>query len=231
MHVKHIDPGGFSQYVRILESGIARGLYRLPESMSFEEGSFVEPLGCVVRSLRKASPIPGRSVLVIGSGLAGLLHIKLARAQGAGRIIAVDTSESRLRAARRAGADLSVHANEPVPSADRVFICTGSSAAATKALECVSRGGHVLFFAAAGPDKQLAIPVTRFWFEQPTILFSYGAAPRDMEEAVQWIHSGKVNVDDLITHRYTIEQTPQAFDLAAHPREDSLKIIIQPNGA
>ncbi|HWP83977.1 MAG TPA: alcohol dehydrogenase catalytic domain-containing protein, partial [Terriglobia bacterium] len=79
MHVKHIEPGGFSQYVRILESGMARGLYRLPDTMSYEEGSFVEPLGCVVRSLRKASPIAGRSVLVIGSGLAGLLHIKLAR--------------------------------------------------------------------------------------------------------------------------------------------------------
>ena len=231
MHKKHIDPGGFSQFVRILETGVTRGLYRLPDRMSYEEGSFVEPLGCVVRSMRKAMPIAGRSVLVMGSGLAGLLHIKSALALGARSIAAVDTNEHRLRAAEQSGATQLFHANEALPTADRVFICTGSAAASIKALECVSRGGHILFFAAAGPDKELSIPVTRFWFSQPTIQFSYGAAPRDMEEATEWIASGKVRVDNLVTHRFGIEQTPQAFALAANPRDDSLKIIVQPNGS
>jgi len=231
MHRKHIEPGGFSQFVRILESGVAGGLYRLPETMSYEEGSFVEPLGCVVRSMRKAAPIADRSVLVMGSGLAGLLHIKVARALGASKIIAVDTNEHRLRAAEQAGAKQLIRAGDPLPTADRVFICTGSAAASVKALECVSRGGHILFFAAAGPDKDLSIPVTRFWFSQPTIQFSYGAAPRDMHEATEWISSGRVRVDDLVTHRFGIEQAPQAFELAANPRDDSLKIIIHPNGA
>ena len=84
------------------------------------------------------------------------------------------------------------------------------------------------FFAADGPDKTLAIPVKKFWFTQPTILFSYGAAPRDMTEAIEWIASGKVHVSDLITHRFPIEQTAQAFDLAANPHDNSLKVIIQP---
>jgi len=231
MHEKHIEPGGFSQYVRILETGIAKGLYRLPDSMSYEEGSFVEPLGCVVRSMRKAGPITGRSVLVMGSGLAGLLHIKMAKALGAASIAAVDTNENRLRAARQAGADQVIFAADTIPTADRVFICTGSAAASVKALECVSRGGHILFFAADGPDKPLSIPVTQFWFSQPTIQFSYGAAPRDMQEATEWIRSGKVRVDDLVTHRFSIDETPQAFELAANPRDNSLKIIIHPNGA
>jgi L-iditol 2-dehydrogenase len=231
MHQKHIEPGGFSQYIKIFESGMRKGLYRLPDSMSFEEGSFVEPLGCVVRSLRKAAPIENRSVLVLGSGLAGLLHIKLARAQGAKSIYAVDANADRLRAAQRAGADEARLASEPLPSADRVFICTGSAAASEKALEAVSRGGHILFFAADGPDKTLAIPLTRFWFEQPAIFFSYGAAPRDMAEAMEWIESGKVCVRDLVTHRFGLEQMPLAFDLASNPRGDSLKIIIHPNGA
>ncbi|MBI4478637.1 MAG: alcohol dehydrogenase catalytic domain-containing protein [Acidobacteria bacterium] len=230
MHEKHIEPGGFSQYVRILETGIAKGLYRLPDAMSYEEGSFVEPLGCVVRSVRKAGPITGRSVLVMGSGLAGLLHIKMAKALGASCIAAVDTNENRLRAARQAGADQVYFSADPIPSADRVFICTGSAAASVKALECVSRGGHILFFAADGPDKLLSIPVTQFWFSQPTIQFSYGAAPRDMQEATEWIRSGKVRVDDLVTHRFSIDETPQAFELAANPRDNSLKIIIHPNG-
>jgi L-iditol 2-dehydrogenase len=231
MHEKHIEPGGFSQYIRILATGVSKGLYALPDTMSYEEGSFVEPLGCVVRSLRKAAPIAGRSVLVLGSGLAGLLHIKLARAQGAARIVAVDTNADRLRAAESAGADEVLRATDPVSLADRVFVCTGSAAASAKALECVSRGGHVLFFAADGPDKTLSIPVTRFWFAQPTIQFSYGAAPRDMREAMEWIRSGNVPVADLVTHRFGIERIPEAFDLAANPKGNSLKVIIQPNGA
>ena len=230
MHHKHIEPGGFSQYVRILDSGIVRGLYRMPDSMSFEEGSFVEPLGCVVRSLRKAAPIEGRSVRVVGSGLAGLLHIKMARALGASSILAVDTNEHRLRSARHAGASQTCYPADTLPKADRVFVCTGSAAASIQALECVSRGGHILFFAADGPEKTLSIPVTRYWFEQPTIQFSYGAAPRDMREAIEWIASGKVRVSDLITHRFSIDQTPEAFDLAANPRDGSLKVIIQPHG-
>jgi len=231
MHEKHIEPGGFSQYIRILETGVSKGLYALPDTMSYEEGSFVEPLGCVVRSLRKAAPVEGRSVLVLGSGLAGLLHIKLARAQGASRIVAVDTNTDRLRAAERAGADEVHCATESLPNAERVFVCTGSPAASANALERVNRGGHILFFAADGPEKTLAIPVTRFWFAQPTVQFSYGAAPRDMREAMEWIRSGKVAVADLVTHRFGIEQIPEAFDFAANPRGNSLKIIIQPNGA
>jgi L-iditol 2-dehydrogenase len=230
MHQKHIEPGGFSQYIRILESGMRKGLHRLPEGMSFEEGSFVEPLGCVVRSLRKASPIRGRSVLVLGSGLAGLLHVKLARALGASHITAVDTNEDRLCIAERVGADTILPAAESVPAADRVFVCTGSAAASAQALECVRRGGQIVFFAAAGPDKKLEIPVTRFWFAQPTIHFSYGAAPRDLREAIEWIASGKVCVRDLITHRLGIDQIREAFDLASNPRGNSLKIIIRPDG-
>jgi len=133
MHEKHIEPGGFSQYVRILETGIAKGLYRLPDSMSYEEGSFVEPLGCVVRSIRKTRPIEDHTVLVLGSGLAGLLHIKFARALGARKIYAVDTNDRRLEVALRCGADEGIFAHEKLPVADRVYVCTGSPRAASSA--------------------------------------------------------------------------------------------------
>ena len=230
MHDKHIEPGGFSQYIRILETGVTKGLYKLPEAMTYEEGSFVEPLGCVVRSVRKTMPLEGRSVLVVGSGLAGLLHIKMAKALGAASIVAVDASESRLQAARQAGADQGVLVGDAIPTADRVFVCTGSGAAAAQSLGYVSRGGQIMFFAADGPDKMLSIPLTSFWFSQPTIHFSYGAAPRDMSEALEWISGGKVQVSDLVTHRFPIEDTPAAFDLAVNPRENSLKVIVLPNG-
>ncbi len=229
MHHKHIEPGGFAQYVRILESGITNGLYRIPDSMSFDEASFVEPLGCVVRSVRKIMPVADRSALVIGSGLAGLLHIKLLRALGAGRIIAADMSEDRLQAALHSGADEVCLASQKLPSADRVIVCTGAPAAATQALECINRGGQIMFFAADGPDKKLEIPFTRFWIAQPSILFSYGAAPRDMAEALDWIATRRVQVEDLITHRFPLSGIRDAFDLASNPRDNSLKVILQPH--
>ena len=229
MHEKHIEPGGFAQYIRILEPGVARGLYPLPENVTYEQGSFVEPLGCVVRSLRKTSPIEGHTALIFGSGLAGLLHIKLARALGAKKIFAVDTNESRLKAALKTGADEVLHATEKLPRAHRVFVCTGSAAAAEAALECVDRGGNILFFAADGPDKNISFNLTKFWLLQPAITFSYGAAPRDMREALELIRTGEVCVEDLITHRFGIDQFPEAFRLAAYPRDGSLKVIIEPH--
>ena len=229
MHEKYIKPGGFSQYIRILEQCVSRGLYPLPPPMTYEQGCFVEPLGCVVRSLRKTHPIEGRTVLVLGSGLAGLLHIKLAKALGAKKIYAVDTNERRLQVAARCGADELLSAAGKLPRADRVFVCTGSVKAAESALGCVNRGGHILYFAADGPDRKIPLNLTEFWTMQPTISFSYGAAPRDLRESLELIRSGRVVVDDLITHRFSLGQIQDAFDLVANPKDSSLKVILEPN--
>ena len=229
MHEKHIEPGGFSQYIRVFEPCVANGLYRLPDTMTYEQGSFGEPLACVVRGMRKVAPIAERTVLVLGSGLAGLLHIKLARHLGAKRITAVDTNPRRLEAASRAGAADGISPAEKLPAADRVFVCTGSPKAAESALDCVNRGGHILFFATDGPDKKLPINLTRFWTMQPTISFSYGAAPRDMREAIEFLRAGQVCVDDLVTHRFGIDRIAEAFQIAANPRDSSLKVLVEPN--
>ena len=229
MHEKHIEPGGFTQYIRVLEQCVANGLYRLPDTMTYEQGSFGEPLACVVRGMRKVAPVAERTVLVLGSGLAGLLHIKLARHLGAKRITAVDTNPRRLEAASRAGADEGISPAEKLPAADRVFVCTGSPKAAESALDCVNRGGHILFFATDGPDKKLPINLTRFWTMQPTISFSYGAAPRDMRDAIEFLRAGQVAVDDLVTHRFGIDRIAEAFQIAANPRDSSLKVLVEPN--
>jgi L-iditol 2-dehydrogenase len=229
MREKYIEPGGFSQYIRVLEPCVAKGLYRLPETMTYEQGSFVEPLACVVRGVRKTSPIKGRSVLILGSGLAGLLHIKLARHLGATKITAVDTNPRRLEAAVRAGADEAIPSADTLPTADRIYICTGSPKASEAALGSLNRGAHLLFFATDGPDKLLSIPLTRFWTMQPTIGFSYGAAARDMREAMDLIAAGHVRVDDLVTHRFGMDRIAEAFQIASNPRDSSLKVIVEPN--
>ena len=232
MRVKHIEPGGFAQYIRVLETGVQNGLLHLPDSMTYEQGSVVEPLGCVVRSVRKAAPVAGHTVLVVGSGLAGLLHIKLVRALGAEKIFALDTNPNRLEAARRAGADQAILVSNgagELPRADRVFVCTASQKATEGALERINRGGHLMYFATDGPDQRVPLPLTKFWLMQPVIGFTYGAAPSDMQEAIELIRSGRVVVDELITHTFGIDQIAEAFDLAANPKGNSLKVLVAPN--
>ena len=157
LHNTNFDPGGFAEYLRVPEINVDRGVFRLPDEMAFEDGVFIEPLACVARAQRLARLQPGQSVLVLGSGIAGLLHIALARALGAGRIIATDVNEYRLNAARRFGADMVIQAKDDVPArlqqgndgrrAGLVIVCTGARAAFSQALQSVDRGGTVVFFA------------------------------------------------------------------------------------
>ena len=110
------DPGGFAEYLRVPAINVDRGVFKLPGGLSFEEASFAEPLACVLRGQQRANIRPGQSVLVLGSGLAGLLHINLARTLGAGRIVATDMVEYRFEAARKFGADFAFLATDDVPA-------------------------------------------------------------------------------------------------------------------
>ncbi len=236
LHTTSFYPGGFAEYVLVPALQVDRGMMHLPDEVSFEEGSFIEPLGTVVRGARVAGVGPGDSVLVLGCGIAGLLHIKLARALGAGRIMATDINDFRLQAARRFGADAVCDAREDVAAfvrevngrlADKVLVCAGALAAARQALECVDRGGVVLFFAVPRPGETLALDLTPFWRNDVTFAPSYGAAPLDNALALELIRSGRVSVRDMITHRLPLEQIQEGFRLASEGSE-CLKVIIEP---
>src|SRR5919106_1662099 len=115
LRATHFDPGGFAEYIRVPKINVEVGTFRLPEEITFDEGSFIEPLACVVRAQRFARLGAGQTVLVIGSGISGLLHIQLARARGAARIIATDISDFRLKAASGFGADAVICGSQDVP--------------------------------------------------------------------------------------------------------------------
>ena len=230
-------PGGFAEYIRVPEVNVDRGVFRLPEEMTCEEGVFIEPLGCVARGQDLAGAEPGQTVLVIGSGITGLLHVKLAKASRAGRIIATDMVDYRLEAARRFGADETIKATEDVPAkvvernggkkADLVIVCTGSPRAIDQGLNSVDRGGTILFFAPTEPGLSIPIPFNELWREEVTTVGSYGASPEDLETAIDLIDSGLVNVQDMITHRLGLAETGLGFRLVAEARE-SMKVIIEP---
>ncbi len=238
LHTTSFQPGGFAQYVLVPEVNVDRGVMLLPDEVSYEDGSFIEPLGTVVRGQRKAQIGPGNSILILGCGIAGLLHIKLARALGAGRIIATDINEYRREAAGRLGADHVLDAREDVPGcvrnlnkgrlADKVIICTGALPAVQQALDSVDRGGVVLFFAVPKPGETVAIDFNPFWRNDISFMPSYAADPLDNATALELIRSRRVQVNDMITHRLSLDEIGEGFRLASEA-DNCLKVIIEPN--
>ena len=234
----NFDPGGFSEYLRVSGKSIDTGTLLLPDEMSYEQGSFIEPLGTVVRGLRAVALKPGDTVIVLGCGIAGLLMIKLARALGAGRIIATDIDDYRLEAARQFGAMRSIRAEGDIPGAireinggrlaDKVIVCAGVLSAGQQALESVDRGGTILFFAVPNPGEALTMDLNPFWRNDISLKTCYGAAPLDNRQAMELIRAGNVEVKDLITHRYRLEEIMQGFRTAGEGR-NCLKVVIKPH--
>ena len=238
LHQTNFDPGGFSEYLRIPQINVDRGVFPIPGHVSYEEASITEPLACVYRGQKRANLQPGQNVLVLGSGLAGLLHINLARALGAGRIIATDMVDYRLQAARRLGADTAFSATEDVPSrlreandgrlAELVIVCTGALPALNQALRSVERGGTVLFFAPTEPGVSLPVEINDVFFRNDvTLTTTYAGAPADLATALEMIGSGRVQVGQMISHRLGLAEAGLGFKLTAEAG-DSLKVIIQP---
>ena len=236
-------PGGFSEFVLVPKVNIEKGgVYIIPNKVSFEEATFIEPLACVLRGQRLAGfsnkNAKDKTILVIGSGISGLLHIKAAKKNGARRIVATDVSGYRLKAAKKSGADYAIDAKDYTPDilrrindgllADLVVISAGALPAIEQALRSVERGGTVLFFAAAGKDAVMPVSINDiFWRNEVTILSSYAGSPDDHRCALREISSRKIDVRDMITHRLGLAETGKGFKLVAEAKE-SIKVIIEP---
>ena len=238
LHTTNYYPGGFAQYIRIPKINVEQGVYKLPDAMSFEVGTFIEPLACVIRGQRLAAIQKDESLLIIGGGLAGILHTQLAKAKGLQNIIVADVNPYRLKLAQKFGAHQTIDAKDNLPQklkevnsgrlADQVIVCTGATSAALASLECVDKGGTILFFAVPDPTVRIPVPITDFWRNEIALRTSYGAAPRDLEESLAALAKKTLNVEDMITHKLGIQQAAEGFRLVATAGE-SLKVIIQPN--
>lgn len=230
LHRTNFDPGGFSEYIRMPKINVKNGVYQLPKDLSYEDGTLIEPLACVIRGQKLAGVEKGDSVLVLGSGISGILHVQLAKSLGASKVIATDINDYRLMMAKKFGADFAINAKEFNPeknSSDKVIVCTGAKSAVVDALKSVGRGGTTLYFAVPEPGFNLKVPINEFWRNEITVRTSYGAGPDDLEESLKLIVKKKVNVHDMITHRLSLEEIGLGFKLVAEA-EESLKVIIEP---
>ncbi|MDE3109942.1 MAG: alcohol dehydrogenase catalytic domain-containing protein [Acidobacteriota bacterium] len=232
------DPsgGGFAQYVRAMPWIVERGMLALPPDVSFDEATFVEPVNTSLKAVRKARVAPGETVLVIGQGPIGMLVGMIATLEGA-RVYTSDPLELRRAASVRFGA---VESFDPRAinlsgemrgrtggrGADAVILAAPNPPLVAEALAISRPGGRVLLFAHNDPVLQLQFPAAAIGVEEREILGSYSASVDDQAESAALVFERRLPVRDTVSHRFPLERIAEALDLAAHPKGDTLKILI-----
>lgn len=225
LHQGNYDPGGFSEFVRIPKINVDFGTYILPQNISYEEATMIEPLGCVIRAQRLINIEKNHTVLIFGCGVSGLLNIQLAKSKGA-NVIASDINEFRLKKALRYEADNAYKAGDLNNIiAERIITCTGAAPVFSDMFRFIDKKGIIMLFAI--PKEDFKLPVVDFWRNELTILSSYGAAPDDLEESLNLIDKKVIRVKDMITDRVSLDNIQKGFALVEKAQE-SLKVVVIP---
>ncbi len=239
LHNTNFDPGGFSEFIRVPVANVERGTFVIPSNVTFEQASFIEPLGCVVRGLDAVGGFTaGETAVVIGTGVSGLLFVQLCRAFGAAAVFGVEISEYRRAAAVAMGTDAvfspGADLHEQIRLAnsgnlpDLAIVAAGATAAVISGLELADTGGRLLLFAPPPPGDPTPIDLNRLWSRGVAVSSTYAAAPSDLERALALLASGAVDPTPLITDRLPLDRTGEGFRLVAEAGS-SLKVIIEPN--
>jgi L-iditol 2-dehydrogenase len=230
------DPngGGFAQYVRAMPWIVERGMIALPEDVSFEEASFVEPVNTCLKAVRKARVAKGETVVVVGQGPIGLLLMMLAKLEGA-KVFASDPVAGRRAASQRFGADGAfepehlageIRKRTEGRGADAVILAVPHPKLVSEALALVRPGGRVLLFAQNDPSMKIEFPAATVGVEEKEILGSYSASIKEQAESAELVFGRKLPVKKLISHRFPLGEIAAALELAAHPKDDTLKVVI-----
>lgn len=231
-----IYPGGIAEYILLPEVILKNDTLKIPDHVTFEEAAMVEPVACVVKSLKRANIKKDDTVLIAGLGIMGQIHVMLAKEFGAKSVIAVDMVDYRLKKALEAGADFVVnfkHENaiEKVKEitdglmAQSVIVGPGDVNVIEYYLKTVSKGGTLLIFTPTPPEQKISLSVNDIYFNDITITTSYSCGPDDTRKALSLLSDGKIDINLLITHRFRIEETKKAYEITAKAT-DSLKCMI-----
>lgn len=229
--------GGFSEYVRVMDWIVRRGTVRIPDQVSFEQASFVEPVNTCMKGVERMAIEPAETVLVIGQGPIGIILSTLAKRAGA-RVITSDLYEQRLTISRAFGLDNIINASRrdviketrkhtEGRGADAAILAVGNNSLIRTAMDAVRPGGRVLLFAQTQHGEAPFDPAA-VCMDEKTLLGSYSASIDLQDESIRFVMDGDVALEKLISHRFPLERANEALDLAAHPQPDSMKIVIQP---
>jgi L-iditol 2-dehydrogenase len=231
-----LDPGGLAEYVRVPALNVQLDVLPLPDDLSDEAATLIEPLGCCVRGIDRAGIQPGDSVLVLGAGSNGLMLAQLAPLRGATRVMIADPIAYRRRRAADMGIDFildpqsgplieQIYDFNDGRKPDIVLITPSSPSVMQQGLELAGPGGTVLLYAPSSPQGQLPVFPNTLFFQEISLRASYSAGPHDTRQALDLLRSGRIQAEQLITHRFPLQDAASAFQLVATPG-DALKVVI-----
>lgn len=232
----HIEPGGFAEYFRVPAPNLQIDTLKLSSNVSYEEATLIEPVGCCIRAQNKCNIQTEDTIAVIGAGPSGIIHVMLAKIRGSSQTIVSDTVDYRLRAAERLGADLTVNPQkekltEKVKEAtegrgaDVVIVTAPNVRAIEDGIQICRRGGTLCLFAPTQPEEQARLSPHRLFFSEIKIVPSYSTSHIETRVALQLISSGRIRANELVTHRFPLTQTAEAFKIATRSKE-CLKVIV-----
>lgn len=232
--------GGFSEYVRVMDWIVQKGTVRIPDGVSFEQASFVEPVNTCIKGIETLRLQRGETVLVIGQGPIGLMLAVLAQRTGA-RVITSDLYPTRLTIARSFGLGQTIDASKADAGktirdmtegrgADAVILAVGGSGLIRPAMDATRPGGRILLFAQTARGEATIDPAA-VCVDEKALLGSYSASVELQEESVRFVMNREMDLERLISHRFPLDRSVEALRLAAHPQPDSMKIVIQPGSA
>jgi L-iditol 2-dehydrogenase len=231
-----IVPGGMAEYFLVPETNLFADTLILPGHVSDEDGALVEPTACVVKSLNRAGRVADASVLVIGLGVMGQLHVVLARDRGARQIIGADLVPARCAWARALGADTVVDCSssglaEEVAAvtdsegAEIVIVGPATVEALELGLACVAKGGTVVQFMGTPREDRLALSTHDLYFREVRLVPSYSCGPLETREALRLIGAGTVSAQHVVTHRFRLDAANEAYRVAAQDK-NALKTLV-----
>lgn len=229
--------GGFAEYIRVMDWIVRKGVVKIPDGISFEQASFIEPVNTCLKAVKSLNLRTEETVLVIGAGPIGIILAALARRTGA-RVVASDMYPRRLAVALQFGVSDVLEAGKTDVTfeikqmtegrgADAVILAVGGNALIRPAMEAVRPGGRVLLFAQT-QHSDAAIDPAAICMDEKTLLGSYSASVDLQQETVDLVFSGELDLARLISHRFPLKDAPDALKLAADPQPDSMKIVVQP---
>ena len=229
--------GGFAEYVRVMDWIVEKGAVRIPDGISFEQACFVEPVNTCIKGIETLRVQPDETVLVMGQGPIGLILATLAKRAGA-RVITSDLYPARLTMAHGFGLNLTIDASQVDAGqtvremtegrgADIVILAVGGNGLIRPAMDATRPGGRVLLFAQTARGEATIDPAA-VCVDEKSLLGSYSASVELQDESVRFVMKREMDLERLISHRFPLERSVDALRLAAQPRPDSMKIVIQP---